>query len=159
MMKGFKRFFIYLTLLILVSISLLIIVVGSTHYVQIDIIKLNAVVQTVKENWEKPEDLSGYKFDMDFLVLGDSNEQLYSSSDKAFEGIKEVFRGLCGLLKRRSDALQTTRRLTESSHALSNTIEVLEALTARSLVYSFNVIPQTLKALRCPIVLVIDYDL
>ena len=88
MMKGFKRFFIYLTLLILVSISLLIIVVGSTHYVQIDIIQLNAVVQTVKENWEKPEDLSGYKFDMDFLVLGDSNEQLYSSSDKAFEGIK-----------------------------------------------------------------------
>ena len=88
MMNGFKRFFIYLTLLILASISLLIIVAGSTHYVQIDTIQLNAVVQTVKENWENPEDLDGYVFDMDFLVLGNSNEQLYSSSDKAFEGIK-----------------------------------------------------------------------
>lgn len=88
MMKGFKRFFIYLTLLLLASISLLIIVAGSTHYVQIDTIQLNAVVQTVKENWGKQEDLSRYEFDMDFLVLGDGNEQLYSSSDKVFEGIK-----------------------------------------------------------------------
>ena len=87
-MKGFKRFFIYLTLLLLASISLLIIVAGSTHYVQIDTIQLNAVVQTVKENWGKQEDLSRYEFDMDFLVLGDGNEQLYSSSDKVFEGIK-----------------------------------------------------------------------
>ena len=88
MIKGFKRFFIYLTILIIASVSLLIMVAGSTHYVQIDTVQLNAVVQTVKENWGKPEDLSRYEFDMDFLVLGDGNEQLYSSSDKVFEGIK-----------------------------------------------------------------------
>ena len=87
-MKGFRRFFIYFTLLLIVSISLLIIVAGSTRHVQIDSIQLNGIAQTVKENLGHPEALDGYGTDTDFLVLTSGNEQLYSSSDKAFEGIK-----------------------------------------------------------------------
>ncbi|SNU05646.1 Signal transduction histidine kinase [Lachnospiraceae bacterium] len=86
-MKGFRRFFIYFTILLILSISLLIIVAGSTRYVQIDTIQLNDIVQTVKENIDKPDVLSEYDFDTDYLVLGSGNERLYSSSDKTFDKI------------------------------------------------------------------------
>ena len=68
-MKGFRRFFIYFTILLILSISLLIIVAGSTRYVQIDTIELNNIVQTVKENIDKPDVLSKYEFDTDYLML------------------------------------------------------------------------------------------
>ena len=88
MMKGFRRFFIYLTILLIVSISLLIIVAGSTRYVQIDTIQLNGVVETVKENWGNLDAIDGSRFDTDFLVFGSSNERLFSSSEEAFKDIK-----------------------------------------------------------------------
>ena len=88
MIKGFKKFFIYFSILLIVSISLLIIVVGSIRYVQIDTIMLNGLVQTVRENWDKPDALRNYEFDTDYLVFNSTNECIYSSSDNAFENVK-----------------------------------------------------------------------
>ena len=87
-MKGFRRFFVYLTIILIVSISLLIMVAGSTRYVQVDSIQLNGIVQTVKENWGNLDVLAESDFDMDFMVLGSGNEQLYSTSDETFSEIK-----------------------------------------------------------------------
>ena len=87
-MKGFRKFFVYLTIMLIVSISLLIMVAGSTRYVQVDSIQLNDIVQTVKENWGNLDMLDENDFDMDFMVLGSGNEQLYSTSDKTFSKIK-----------------------------------------------------------------------
>ena len=88
MIKGFRKFFIYFTMLLLVSISLLIIVVGSTRYVQIDAVQLNGIVQTVKEKWDNPEALGEKDLGTDVLIFNSSNDIIYSSSDKAFENIR-----------------------------------------------------------------------
>lgn len=88
MTRGFKRFFIYLTLILIVSISLLIIVARSTYYVEIDGVKLNGIVQTAKENWSDLSVLDSKNYDTDILVLSSGNEVLYSTSDKVFKNIK-----------------------------------------------------------------------
>ena len=86
-MKGFRRFFEYFTILLIISISLLSLVAGSTRYVQIDTIRLNGIVQTVKENWDDPKALGELEFDTDYLVFDSNNTRLYSSSDKRMEKI------------------------------------------------------------------------
>ena len=84
MNKGFRKFFIYFTVLLIGAISLLIIVVGSTCYVHTDPVKLNGIVQTVKENWDDPASFAEYDFGTDILILNCNNDILYSSSDKTF---------------------------------------------------------------------------
>ena len=73
MIKGFRKFFIYLTILLIASISLLILVAGSTRYDENDSIMLNAIVQTAKENWENPGAIDATQFDTDFMIFGRNN--------------------------------------------------------------------------------------
>ena len=87
MIKGFRKFFIYLTILLIVSISLLILVAGSTRYVANDGITLNAIVQTAKENWQNLDAIDKTQFDTDFMIFGRNNEMLFTTSDTAFRGI------------------------------------------------------------------------
>ena len=88
MIKGFRKFFIYFTVLLIGSISLLIVVAGSTCYVHTDPVQMNSIVQTVKENWDDPGSFDKYDFGMDILVLNSNNDILYSSSDKIFANIR-----------------------------------------------------------------------
>ena len=87
MIKGTRKFFIYLTILLVLSISLLIMVAGSTRYDENDSITLNAVVQTAKENWKNPDAIDKTRFDIDFMIFGRNNEKLFITSEKAFSGI------------------------------------------------------------------------
>ncbi|MCR5213062.1 MAG: HAMP domain-containing histidine kinase [Eubacterium sp.] len=87
MIKGFRKFFIYLTILLIGSITLLILVAGSTYYDENDSITLNAIVQTAKENWKNPEAIDKTQFDTDFMIFGRNNEKLFTTSEKVFSGI------------------------------------------------------------------------
>lgn len=87
MIKGFRKFFIYLTILLIVSIALLILVAGSTRYAENDGIMLNAIVQTAKENWQNPDAIDKTQFDIDFLIFGRNNEKLFTTSEKIFSEI------------------------------------------------------------------------
>ena len=66
----------FLTLVLIVSISLLIIVARSTYYVEIDGVELNGIVQTAKENWSDLSVLDSKNYDKDILVLSGNNEVL-----------------------------------------------------------------------------------
>ena len=87
MIKGFRKFFIYLTILLIVSIALLILVAGSTRYAENDGIMLNAIVQTAKENWQNPDAIDKTQFDIDFIIFGRNNEKLFTTSEKSFSEI------------------------------------------------------------------------
>ena len=88
MMKGFKRFFIYLTILLIMSISLLILVAGSTRYADTDGVMMNGIVQTVKDNRDNLDALNEKQFDTDILLFDSDNKKIYSTSDKVFETVK-----------------------------------------------------------------------
>ena len=87
-MKEFRKFFIFLTVFLILSISLLILVAGSTRYVQTDSIMLNDIVQTVKEHRNATDPFGGKTFDTDILIFNSENQRLYSTSDKAFHNIR-----------------------------------------------------------------------
>ncbi len=87
MMKSFKAFFIYLSLVIILAFSLLFMVAGSSRYMEVDSIKLNGMVQTVKENWGNPDALQDMKYDVDMLAFDKDDEKLFVTSNKAFDGI------------------------------------------------------------------------
>ena len=87
MMKSFKAFLIYLSLVIILAFSLLFMVAGSSRYTEVDSIKLNGMVQTVKENWGNPDALQDMKYDVDMLVFDKDDEKLFKTSDIAFDGI------------------------------------------------------------------------
>lgn len=86
-MKGFRNFFVFLTILLIASISLLILAAGSLRYTQIDSIMLNDIVQTIKESRNDPDPLNGKKFDTDILIFNSDNKQIFSTSDKTFKNI------------------------------------------------------------------------
>ncbi len=87
MMKGFKAFLIYLSLVIVLAFSLLFMVAGSSRYTEVDSIKLNGMVQTVKENWHNLDALREMKLDVDMLVFDKEDEKLYETSNIVFDGI------------------------------------------------------------------------
>ena len=87
MMKSFKAFFIYLSLVIILAFSLLFMVAGSSRYTEVDSIKLNGMVQTVKENWHNLDALRDMKFDVDMLVFDKEDEKIYETSNIVFDGI------------------------------------------------------------------------
>ena len=87
MMKGFKRFAVYLRILFVVSLSLLILVASSTRYAQIDSVMLNDIARTVKENWDNIDALNEKSFDTEIMLFNSDNKCIYSSSDTAFNGI------------------------------------------------------------------------
>ncbi len=87
MMKGFKSFFIYLTILLTVSVTLLVLVAGSAPLSYVDSIMLNDVIESVKENRDDIKALEAKTFDTDILIFDSDNKTLYSTSDKVFADI------------------------------------------------------------------------
>ncbi|MCR5251395.1 MAG: HAMP domain-containing histidine kinase [Lachnospiraceae bacterium] len=86
-MKGFKRFFVFLTILLFVSISLLILTAGSMRLVRIDAVMLNGIVRSVYENWDDPAAFRGMNFDADILVFDSNDSRRYCSSEQSFADI------------------------------------------------------------------------
>ncbi|MCR5702419.1 MAG: HAMP domain-containing histidine kinase [Lachnospiraceae bacterium] len=87
MMKGFKGFFVYLRIVLIVSLLLLVMVAGASRYAEIDGVMLNDITQTVKENWDNIDALNEERFDTDIMVFDCNNICIYSSSDTAFKGV------------------------------------------------------------------------
>ena len=89
-MKGIRRFYIYFTILLILSGTLLILAAGSFRYTTIDGIMLNDIVETVKENWDDLSALDQMTPDTALLVLDSSGKRLYSKPEKDFEGVNGV---------------------------------------------------------------------
>lgn len=93
-MKQFAKFFISQLIVMVLLIVFLVVAGVSYHPVAMDPIAINEYVQTVKANWDHPEDIRDAGFTKNILVLDRNNKVTYSSSDQVFGGIKSPFDAL-----------------------------------------------------------------
>ena len=89
-MKGIRRFFLYFTILLIISVTLLFLAAGSFRYTRVDGIMLNDIVQTVKENWDDLSTLDENAPDTDLLILDSNGKRLYAEPEKTFAGVNGV---------------------------------------------------------------------
>lgn len=87
-MKGIRKFFLYFTILLVISVALLFLAAGSFRYTTVDSIKLNDIVQTAKENWDDLSALDEKAFDTDLLILDSNDQRLYAKPEKTFANVK-----------------------------------------------------------------------
>jgi len=93
-MKQFARFLIFQVVALAIMITVLILTVVSYRPGGMERVVLNDYIQTVKENWNHPDALKNAGMTKDILIFDKYNKVTYSSSDKAFEGIKSPFDAL-----------------------------------------------------------------
>ncbi len=89
-MKGIRKFFLYFTILLVISVALLFLAAGSFHHATVDGIKLNDIVQTAKENWDDLSILDKKAFDTDLLILDSNDQRLYVKPEKTFADVNGV---------------------------------------------------------------------
>lgn len=90
-MKQFAKFLVSQIIVMVLLIIVLVVTAVSYHPVALEPIVINEYVQTVKEKWDHPEEISNAGFTQNVLVFDRYNKVTYSSSDQVFEGIKSPF--------------------------------------------------------------------
>ena len=88
MTKGFKGFFINMVLVLTGLVTVVFLVAFSYRERKVDVIGINDLVQTAKENWGDFSSLEDIKKDMDFIIFDSDNNELYSSDSGTFSNIK-----------------------------------------------------------------------
>lgn len=87
MRKTFTRFILIEALIMIIAAVLLCITVSSYRNREIDVVKINGYVQTVKEHWEDGSFAEKIQADEPLLILDAEGNTLYNSDPGTFEGI------------------------------------------------------------------------
>ena len=87
-MSAFKKFFIFLTVILVLSMSVLIVVLCMHKDRKIDTVLINDTVQTIKENWDDIDALNDKELKTEVLVLDKDNKEIFSTSGISGSDIK-----------------------------------------------------------------------
>lgn len=89
-MKRYNRIIIIIGLIFLGCLGACLFIMADTKVEQIDMVRINDVVQSARENWNRPEVLAEQDFGIDYLVLNHQGKVIFQTKENDIQSINDA---------------------------------------------------------------------
>lgn len=89
-MKRYNRVLIIIGLIFALCLGLCLYIMADTKAKQVDMVRINDLVQSARENWNRPEALAEQDFGIDYLIMDKQGKVIFQTADHDIQSINDA---------------------------------------------------------------------